>query len=148
MERIKIYIQRDVARIQDKMDTMFERLLRQAKSFSLLADNVWRPALDVYETQDMVIILMEIAGMHREDLEIILEKDFLTVRGQRRDLTDQSKVRLHQMEIDYGFFERGVHLPMPFKEDGISASYNDGFLKITVPKKTLETPGKIDISSL
>ena len=146
MNRIKIDIQKDVEKMQSRMDQMFERLISQAKSFCLLADNVWRPALDVYETPESVIILMEIAGVSKEDLEIILERDYLTIRGQRKDLTDQPKMRLHQMEIDYGMFERVVHLSIPYKEDGISASYSDGFLKVTIPKNAAEPPGKIDIS--
>jgi HSP20 family protein len=147
MNRIKIDIQKDVERMQNRIDQMFERLIRQAKSFSLLADNVWRPALDVYETADAVILLMEIAGVNREDFEIVLERDYLVIRGQRRDLSSEHKVRLHQMEIDYGVFERAVHLSIPYQEDGISASYEDGFLKITIPKKAAQPPGKIDISS-
>lgn len=147
MDRIKIDIQRNAERMQSRLDQMFERLVRQAKSFSLLADNVWRPALDVYETPEAVVILMEIAGVRREDFEIVLEQDYLRIRGQRKDLSDQQKVRLHQMEIDYGMFERVVHLSIPYQEDGISASYSDGFLKIKVPKETEQPSGKIDISS-
>lgn len=147
MDRIKIDIQKDAERMQNKMDQMFERLLKQAKSFSLLADNVWRPSLDVYETSDAVIILMEIAGVQRDDFTIVLDRDYLTIHGHRRDLSDQPKVRLHQMEIDYGVFERVVQLSIPYDENSITASYNDGFLKIFVPKKKEQAPGKIDIAS-
>ncbi len=147
MNHIKIDIQRNAERMQNKMDQMFEHLLKQAKSFSLLADNVWRPSLDVYETSEAVIMLMEIAGVRRDDFSIILDRNYLIIRGHRRDLSDQPKIRLHQMEIDYGVFERVVQLSISYDENGITASYNDGFLKITVPKKKEQTQGKIDISS-
>jgi HSP20 family protein len=92
----------------------------------------WRPPTDVYETDDCVVVKVEIAGMEDEDLRISLDGKQLTISGMRRD--PASKLGYQQMEILYGHFETDVHLARAIEEDKIEATYQNGFLVVRLPK--------------
>jgi HSP20 family protein len=93
---------------------------------------VWRPPTDVYETEDSVIIQVEIAGMNPDDIAISFIEGELMIRGIRRDVQD--KLSYHCMEIPYGEFQVEVFLPGAYAQDHIEARYNNGFLYVTMPK--------------
>ena len=93
---------------------------------------VWRPPTDVYETDDCVVVKVEIAGMEDEDFQISLDGKRLIISGIRRD--PASKLGYQQMEILYGHFETDVHLSRAIDEDGIEATYQNGFLVVRLPK--------------
>ncbi len=94
----------------------------------------WTPAVDVSEADDHYEVVVELAGVGREDLEVFTERGYLTVRGWRRDPTGPDKVRLHQMEIEEGRFLRRVRLPEDIDEAGIEARLSDGLLRVRIPK--------------
>ena len=93
---------------------------------------VWRPPTDVYETDDCVVVKVEIAGMDDEDFQISLDGKQLIISGIRRD--PASKLGYQQMEILYGHFETDVHLARAIEEDKIEATYQNGFLVVRLPK--------------
>jgi HSP20 family protein len=92
----------------------------------------WRPPTDVYETDDCVVVKVEIAGMEDQDFGISLDGKRLIIRGIRRD--PASKLGYQQMEILYGHFETDVHLARAIEEDKIEATYQNGFLVVRLPK--------------
>ena len=92
----------------------------------------WRPPTDVYETDDCVVVKVEIAGMEDADLRISLDGKQLIISGMRRD--SASKLGYQQMEILYGHFETDVHLARAIEEDKIEATYQNGFLVVRLPK--------------
>jgi HSP20 family protein len=92
----------------------------------------WRPPTDVYETTEAVVVKMEIAGMGEEDFDITFANGVLLVEGARRDAAE--KTGYHQLEIAYGDFSVEVQLPMPLLVDHITATYENGFLLISLPK--------------
>lgn len=92
----------------------------------------WRPPTDVYETDDCVVVKVEIAGMEDEDLRISLDGKQLIISGMRHD--PASKLGYQQMEILYGHFETDVHLARAIEEDKIEATYQNGFLVVRLPK--------------
>jgi HSP20 family protein len=92
----------------------------------------WYPPTDVYETDDCVIVKVEIAGMAEEDFSIALEGNKLTISGIRRD--PAAKLAYQQMEILYGHFQTHVHLFRAIDEDEIEATYRQGFLVVRLPK--------------
>lgn len=93
---------------------------------------IWRPPTDVYETDDCVVVKVEIAGMEREDFSIVLDAKRLIIGGVRHD--PAAKLGYQQMEIFYGQFETDVHLLRAIDEEGIEATYQDGFLLVRLPK--------------
>ena len=92
----------------------------------------WRPPTDMYETETSVIVRVEIAGMRENDFSIELNGRILSVRGIRQDITE--KRAYHQMEIRFGEFNIEMQLPFHIETDQIQAVYNNGFLKIILPK--------------
>jgi HSP20 family protein len=92
----------------------------------------WRPPTDVYESDEAVIIRVEIAGMHETDFSIILDGRFLSIRGVRQDVTERRAY--HQMEIRFGEFNVDVEMPAAIDVENVQATYQNGFLKIVLPK--------------
>jgi len=92
----------------------------------------WCPPTDVYETDDCVVVKVEIAGMEQRDFSISLDAKQLTISGVRHD--PAAKLNYQQMEIPYGQFETTVHLPRAIDLDRIEATYQNGFLKVRLPK--------------
>jgi HSP20 family protein len=100
---------------------------------------IWRPPTDVYETDDCVVVKVEIAGMEEDDFSISLDAKRLIISGIRRD--PAAKLGYQQMEILYGHFETDVHLPRAIDADQIEATYRNGFLHIRLPKaRPLQVP--------
>jgi len=95
---------------------------------------VWHPPTDVFETGDSIIMIVEISGLQEGDYELTFENRVLTVSGRRRD--PGHKVAYHQMEIRYGKFRTRVYLPWPLQatDEGIHATYEDGFLRVELQK--------------
>jgi HSP20 family protein len=107
----------------------------------------WRPPTDVYETDDCVVVKVEISGMAEEDFAVSLDGRRLLISGVRRD--PAAKLGYQQMEILYGRFETDVHLSRAIEEDKIEATYRNGFLSVRLPKaKARQVPvASVDDSS-
>ena len=95
--------------------------------------NVWRPPTDVYETEENLIVKMEIAGMRDEDLEVVVQDNLLLISGSRSDSIERKAY--HQMEIPFGKFSVGIDLPVRVDTENATAEYKDGFLTIQLPKE-------------
>jgi HSP20 family protein len=94
--------------------------------------HVWRPPTDVFETDEAVIVRVEIAGMAEADFIIILDGHSLSIRGMRSDVSERRAY--HQMEIRFGEFSVDLELPSPVEVDKVEALYQNGFLKVILPK--------------
>ncbi len=95
-------------------------------------ETVWRPPTDVYETDDSAVVTVEIAGLAQGDYEITLVGRLLVITGERRD--PAAKLAYQQMEIRYGKFRTQIHLPWALDTAGQLASYENGFLRVTLRK--------------
>jgi HSP20 family protein len=94
--------------------------------------HVWRPPTDVYEIEGAVIVRVEIAGMAESDFAILLDGQSLSIRGFRPDVSERRAY--HQLEIRFGEFSVDIELPAPVDIDRVEAVYQNGFLKVTLPK--------------
>jgi HSP20 family protein len=93
--------------------------------------HAWRPPTDVYETDQALIIRVEVAGMREADFTISLVERTLTIRGIRQDTSERRAY--HQMEIAFGEFTTEVELPYSIVSDKVEATYRDGFLRVMLP---------------
>jgi HSP20 family protein len=93
--------------------------------------HAWRPPTDVYETEETLVIRVEVAGMREADFTISLAGRTLTIRGIRQDTSERRAY--HQMEIAFGEFTTEVELPYNIISEKVEATYRDGFLRITLP---------------
>jgi len=105
----------------------------------------WTPSLDMFETDDAVVIVLDLAGVDAEQTEVQAEPYRLTIRGMRkpRSVADE-RCAYHTLEIPYGHFERLLRLPPGLDTDAAQASYRDGLLQITLPKTR---PHEVHIST-
>ncbi|MFT4692429.1 MAG: HSP20 family protein [Limisphaerales bacterium] len=94
---------------------------------------VWSPNTDVYETTDHLVIKVELAGINKEDLDLTVAENRMTVSGFRHDEKRAAKSVFRVMEIDHGPFLTAIDLPEGYDTDAAKASYQDGFLRIEVP---------------
>jgi HSP20 family protein len=94
----------------------------------------WHPPTNVYETAEHMVVKVDIAGVDAESLNISIEGNVLRVRGRRED-SGGRQVAIHRLEIPYGEFETHVHLSVPVDQGHVEATYQDGFLTITLPKE-------------
>ena len=110
----------------------------------------WSPNTDILESEDTIIIRIEMAGVKKEDLSLKSQGDTLIINGNRFDAPHRGRVYYHQMEISYGPFEKIISIPPYLLEGEITAQYLDGLLEITIQKKhdtiqvPIETDSKID----
>lgn len=95
----------------------------------------WRPSWDIYETEDDLILLVEMAGIKPEDVEINLGKDRVQLRGSRCRPAEHVVTRVHHMEIDFGPYHQIIALPERVDPKGASLTYREGFVLIRLPKE-------------
>jgi HSP20 family protein len=122
-----------LAPFQDLLDSAFDSNSRSATRV---------PPMDVHENEDAVTVSLELGGMKKEDFEISLEDDTLTVSGQRNS---QPTGELYRSELFRGAFSRSLTLPCPVQGDKVKATYSDGILTITLPKVEAIKPRKISV---
>jgi len=127
---IKIRIIRDLEQLEDRMRSWRDRL------FSLGdVELPFRPAADLYETPEGLVLRLEIPGAVREDLGIDLAGQELIVRGRRRPLPPANVSRVLHYEITYGSFERSFHIPLAIDPEGVKARYEHGILEVQLPRR-------------
>ncbi len=97
-------------------------------------EEVWRPPTDVYETDEHFVVMMELAGIKEEDVEVTIFNDVVIVSGARSDSDRPEKVRYHEMGIHFGRFRGEVYLPIKVNPDCVDARYENGFLTMLLPK--------------
>lgn len=117
-----------------EMERMFNSLFNPKHPFQILADRNWKPLMDVYELKDDIIIKVEVPGVDKNDITITAEGKQLVIRGTRKYPHQTPGITYHQMEINYGDFERIIVLPEVYEADHINAELKDGFLCIKITK--------------
>jgi HSP20 family protein len=129
--------------------------LREAMS-QLLEESVVRPgarggqgftpALDVSETEEGYLVEAAVPGLKAEDLEITVENNVLTIKGETRQESADKQRNFHRVERRFGSFQRTIGLPTTVKADAIQASLTDGILRLEIPKAEEVKPRKISVS--
>jgi len=106
----------------------------------------WAPAVDIREEDDRFLLIADIPGVKRDDVEVTLEDGVLTIKGERRTETEENREGFHRKERVHGSFMRQFSLPDTVNTDTISASVTDGVLEIGIPKQAKPEPRKISIN--
>lgn len=104
----------------------------------------WTPVVDIYETPTEVIVQAELPGVQREDIQIELTDDRLTLRGKRERTTEEN-VTYHLLERNYGQFERSFALSVPVNTEKAEANYRDGVLIVRLPKVEPKKAKRIEV---
>ncbi|MBW2435993.1 MAG: Hsp20/alpha crystallin family protein [Deltaproteobacteria bacterium] len=146
MEFIKIRIAEDFGHLGSNLEKTIEDMFRSMSPAFTLAERSWKPPMDMNETPEEIIIVAEVAGVDKDDLEVEISSKAVRIQGNRvaRHYTDETAYRL--AEIQYGRFERILYLPAPIDPEVVSAGYNDGLLEIRLAKLPIEKTHKIPIA--
>jgi len=144
-EPLPIIRARDFDDVSDEFDFIYNNYFKSRKWSLVPGDKTWRPATDVYESEDEFVIVIDIAGITQADISLKIDGNTLTIRGIRREKIGKVKRHFHKMEIDYGLFERKIEIPKPLDPERTRARYSEGFLEIHLPKIDVKFTGKVVI---
>jgi len=125
----------------DRLNRMFEAAFSQDAAAS-----AWVPATDIRETSSQeLVIKADLPALKKEDIKVTFENNVLTIEGERKMEDGASGDSFHRLERAYGAFRRSFTLPSSVDSSRVSASYQDGVLTITLPRKEETKPRQIDI---
>ena len=124
-------------------DDRFDRLIERA--FGRDRQAPWMPAMDVYETDEKVVVTIELPGIEAENVEVAVEDSMLSVSGKREFASEVTEESYHRIERRYGSFSRAVSLPPQVDTGKVEARFDDGVLSVEVPKVEKAKPKKIQV---
>lgn len=125
---------RERGQIQQEMEMAFRSLISGARTTGGVQTGCWRPAVEVYEVEDALVVTVEIAGVHEEDLNVEIDDSVLRVAGNRPFRGENRRRVYHQTGIPYGKFEAEVFLPFAVALDDVEAEYQNGILEVRLPR--------------
>lgn len=145
MDYIKIKFARDFDDSSSESERSFEELFHSMKPLFTLSNQVFQPAVDIYETPDQVIVRIEIAGVEKDDFSVELSRTAVRIRGVRKELTRKRDAAYRLAEIQYGPFERILRLPRAVDPEVTSTVYKSGFLELHLAKSAKPKVYKIEV---
>ena len=135
---------REVVALQNRMNSLFGNLNNEAEGPLTTASFV--PAVDVYEDEKKVVIKLEVPGIEEKDLDVSVENNTLTVKGERKFAAEEKEENFHRIERRYGSFYRAFTLPSTVDTETIDAKYDAGVLKLELKKKPEAQPKQIKVN--
>ncbi|MCZ6779808.1 MAG: Hsp20/alpha crystallin family protein [Acidobacteriota bacterium] len=133
----------DLFSFQDKVNRLFSNA--QTSGLAEASTGAWTPTVDIYEEGDTLVLQAELPGVNKDDVEVQVEGNILTLRGERRQEKDIKEDQYHRLERVYGSFMRSFTLPVGINRDKIRAEYRDGVLKLALPRAEEAKPKKIKV---
>jgi HSP20 family protein len=134
---------REVLSLQNRMNSLFRNV--NEEDLPLTAAS-FVPAVDIYEDPEKLTLKLEIPGIQEKDIDVRVEGNTLTVRGERKFEAEEKEENFHRIERSYGSFYRAFTLPATVETDKIQANYNAGVLKLELKKKPESQPKQIKIN--
>ena len=131
--------------LRDEINSLFESSFSNGNGSDVF--NSWAPALDVYEDANNLIVRAEIPGMKKEDIEVSLHDNVLTISGERRNEKKYEGSQTSRDERFFGRFTRSVALQKQVDAGDVKASYKDGIITITLPKAEEAKPRQIEVKA-
>ncbi len=136
---------RDLVTLREKMNHLFEDFYpAQGEERDLVASS-WTPAVDIYETEQELFLTAELPGIEDRHIEIKIEDNTLTLKGERKFEKESKEENYHRVERSYGSFYRTFSIPAYIDQDKIKAEHEHGLLKVSLPKKHDSKPRKIEV---
>lgn len=137
---------RDLRTLQEEVNRLFSTNMSRAFDDEGIGRGAWAPSVDIYENKDQIVLEAELPGMKQEDFDLSIENNVLTLRGERKfEKTDETD-NYHRVERSYGSFTRSFTLPQTVSPEGANAEYNNGVLRVTLPKREETKARRIQIT--
>ena len=137
---------RDLRTLQDEVNRLFSTNITRAFGDEGIARGAWNPSVDIFENKDQIVLEAELPGMNREDFDLSVENNVITLRGERRFEKKDEGDNYHRVERSYGSFTRSFTLPQTVSAEGAQAEYRNGVLRVTLPKREEVKARRIEIS--
>ncbi len=134
---------REVVSLQNRVNSLFRNLNEGDLPLTTAS---FVPAVDIYEDSDKLVLKLEVPGVDEKDLDVRIEDNTLTVKGERKFEAEEKEQNFHRIERSYGSFFRAFTLPSTVETDKVQASYNAGVLKLELKKKPEAQPKQIKIN--
>lgn len=135
----------DVAVLQNRLNSIFNDFAPAGAGDDVVSGS-FIPAVDIYEDSQKLVLKLEVPGIKQENLEIHVENQALTVKGERKFERDEKEENFHRIERRYGSFVRNFTLPQTVDTNGVEANYDTGVLSISLPKKAESKPKQVKIA--
>lgn len=134
----------NLSTLQEQVNRLFEgKVSHNAENSTLTA---WAPSVDVYETENELVIKADLPEVAEKDLDVRVENNMLTIRGERKFEQSVKEENYLRMERSYGSFGRSFSLPNTVDAQAIKAQYTDGVLTVTLPKRAESKPKQVKIN--
>ena len=121
--------------LRREMDRLFDRFFDWEPGWETLeVGGEWAPKIDLSETRDAYVVRAEIPGVEQKDIQVSLQNELLTIKGEKAKEKEEKDEHYHRMERSYGGFARAMRLPAAVDASKVAASFKDGVLMVTLPK--------------
>ncbi len=138
---------RSVTSLQDRINQIFDNAAVRSKDFE---DDMnlcsWRPAVDIHDNDDAIVITAELPGVDKKDVSVEIKENVITIKGEKTIDNEIKEERFYRKERCFGSFHRAFTLPAAIKPDKIKANFKDGILKVEIPKPEDEKPKQISVN--
>src|SRR5438874_9277430 len=138
---------RDLRTLQEEVNRLFSGSMPRAFDDEGIARGAWSPNVDIYENKDHMVLEAELPGMKREDFELSVENNVITLRGERHFEKKDESDNYHRVERAYGSFTRSFTLPNTVSAEGAAAEYTNGVLRVTMPKREDTKARRLEIKT-
>ena len=136
---------RDMIVLEGRLNRLFQQGLGPLRDQESL--RAWAPPVDIYETEKEIVLKADLPDVKPEDVDIRMENNTLTLRGERRSEKDVKDENYHRVERQYGSFSRTFSLPTTVDADKIDARYESGVLRVVLPKREEARPKQIKVQA-
>ena len=137
---------RDVVTLQSRLNSLFQDYNRGQNESDVVSTAAFVPPVDIYEDEHKIVLKLEVPGLKQEDLDIQIENNTLSVRGERKFEKEEKEENFHRIERRYGSFFRSFTVPTTVNTDSVKASYDAGVLSISLDKRAEAKPKQIKVS--
>ena len=136
---------RDLLTTQREFDRLFKEAFSPMSGETEVSTRSWAPPVDIYETEDAIVLKAELPGIDPKDVEVRVEDNTLYLKGERKYEKEVNEQNYHRIERSYGSFARSFSLPNSISAEKVKAEYKDGLLTLTMPKREEAKPKTIKI---
>jgi len=136
---------RELASLQERMNRLFSDSFSPVSSQEALSAGSFVPPVDVYEDEQGIRLKMEVPGIEEKDIDVCLENNLLTVKGERKLESETKEENYHRIERRYGSFTRSFTLPNTVNPEEVKAAYSKGVLTIKLGKRADARPKQIKV---
>jgi HSP20 family protein len=137
---------RELQTLQEQMNRLMESPWRREFDGEDLKEGLWHPPVDIYEDAESLVVKAEVPDIDQKDIEVKIENNTLSIKGERKHESDVRKENFHRVERYFGTFSRSFQLPPTVDQEKVTAVCDKGVLTITLAKKEVIKPKQISVT--